>query len=255
MDCGGIERVFAVESVSDNEMVRAQRQLPRTRPRTTEVLDMRHPIPAIHSLPIGTEVEFWSRVERHADDECWPWLGANAGPGTYGRLRVSGRVIGAHVISLVISTGSRPEGAFALHSCDNPPCVNPAHLRWGTPRDNITDAVLRGRHRANERITDEQVVEARRRVAAGERPVDVAADLGVSRCTVERYISGRERSSAGGPIIRERPGNRKLTPEQVRELRQRKQLGEPAERLARAFNISPRAARRVASGESYKNVN
>jgi len=37
-------------------------------------------------------------------------------------------------------------GLWALHSCDNPGCVNPDHLRWGTELDNIKDAIARRKH-------------------------------------------------------------------------------------------------------------
>lgn len=40
-----------------------------------------------------------------------------------------------------------PDGMLAIHSCDNPRCVNPAHLRPGTHLDNTQDAIERGRHK------------------------------------------------------------------------------------------------------------
>ena len=36
-----------------------------------------------------------------------------------------------------------------LHECDNPPCINVAHLRAGTSQDNSDDMVMRGRQGTN----------------------------------------------------------------------------------------------------------
>jgi hypothetical protein len=41
--------------------------------------------------------------------------------------------------------GSIPEGMVIMHTCDNPPCVNPEHLRCGTQKENIADMVAKGR--------------------------------------------------------------------------------------------------------------
>jgi hypothetical protein len=50
-------------------------------------------------------------------------------------------------VAIAISGVLLPDGLHVLHHCDNPPCVNPAHLRLGTPKDNAEDATKRGRRR------------------------------------------------------------------------------------------------------------
>jgi hypothetical protein len=40
---------------------------------------------------------------------------------------------------------SIPDGMEVMHSCDNPPCVNPSHLSLGTTKDNAQDRELKGR--------------------------------------------------------------------------------------------------------------
>lgn len=89
--------------------------------------------------------EFWQSVERGDADSCWRWTARTAtrGYGVIGRFRTH---LLAHRLSLTAASGPAPEGKpYCLHSCDNTSCVNPAHLRWGSHRDNTDDAVLRGR--------------------------------------------------------------------------------------------------------------
>jgi len=89
--------------------------------------------------------EFWSMVERRAPSECWPWRGGRRGGAagkTYGSFHLRlGRDIGAHRMALVLTVGPAPRrGLHAAHSCHNRTCVNPAHLRWATQRENLKDS-------------------------------------------------------------------------------------------------------------------
>lgn len=91
------------------------------------------------------EIRFWEKVDCRGPDECWPWLGCVDRDG-YGRLRLNGRPIGAHRISYALARGgAMPKGLSVLHSCDTPACVNPAHLRAGTQKENMAERDAKGR--------------------------------------------------------------------------------------------------------------
>jgi uncharacterized protein (DUF433 family) len=86
------------------------------------------------------------------------------------------------------------DGLLIRHRCDNPPCVNPGHLEVGTPADNAADMVsrsrqARGSRKPTSKLTETQVTEIIRRVAAGELHRVVAADYGVSRPTISRIVN------------------------------------------------------------------
>lgn len=97
-------------------------------------------------LPVEVQSRFWERVEKHGPDDCWPWIGCKDSKG-YGSMSHGGRRRRATHISYEIDKGTPfPTGLLARHTCDNPPCVNPAHIIPGTDRENSWDMVERGRH-------------------------------------------------------------------------------------------------------------
>ena len=97
------------------------------------------------------------------ENGCLEYTGKHGHYG-YGRVHVDGKERGAHRVMACIK-GNAPldTSLFALHSCDNPPCVNPDHLRLGTPTDNVRDMFARNRialgsERRNAKLTEEEVV-------------------------------------------------------------------------------------------------
>jgi hypothetical protein len=141
---------------------------------------------------------FWSKVDQRGPEDCWLWTGAKNEHG-YGVMRPEGRRTGptvkSHRVSLTLA-GVDIEGLVVRHSCDNPPCVNPAHLSVGTKADNSADMVARGRSPRGSRsgaskLTESQVVEIRARCAAGQLHRVVAADYGVSRVTITNIATGK----------------------------------------------------------------
>ena len=81
------------------------------------------------------EQRFWTYVQKTPD--CWIWTGPTRGKKSpYGRFQVDGEKVAAHRFSYELHVGPIPEGLYLDHTCHNPPCVNPAHLRPVTSKQN-----------------------------------------------------------------------------------------------------------------------
>ena len=81
---------------------------------------------------------------KNKDTECIEWAGNKNYKG-YGRFKYNNVFYTAHRFICEIYHGP-PGDKHALHSCDNPSCVNPDHLRWGTNMDNVIDKMSKNRH-------------------------------------------------------------------------------------------------------------
>jgi hypothetical protein len=97
--------------------------------------------------PEQNEARFWSYVDRRGPDECWPWLGATRSGG-YGQINIGGRIQSALIAAWEFHHKHPfPQGAYGLHQCNNPPCVNPHHCQPGTQAENIQTSVRIKTHR------------------------------------------------------------------------------------------------------------
>lgn len=140
------------------------------------------------------ERRFWSNIDMTGGPAaCWPWTGSRRDAG-YGRLGIRTRTAQVTHLALEFAGHPRPQELFAIHSCDNPPCVNPAHLRWGTQLENMADKIARGHDTAGERngsaILGVEEVRAIRAAYSrgGVTQYELAEDFGVSQSTVGQIV-------------------------------------------------------------------
>ena len=156
------------------------------------------------------ETRFWAKVDKRGPDECWPWTAATNENG-YGVIRPAGKRTGptvkAHRVSAELA-GMDIDGLDVLHSCDNPPCVNPAHLRPGMDADNVADKMARNRQSkgsgiGTSKLTEAAVIEIRAALAAGETHLDIAERFGVSRPTVTFISTGKTWRHVTPPCARD----------------------------------------------------
>ncbi len=142
---------------------------------------------------------FWAKVDQSGD--CWLWTAGRTSTG-YGTFRVSvapRRTEQAHRFSWELTHGPVPTGLLVCHRCDNPPCVNPAHLFLGTHADNSADMDTKGRRvsmvgETNRwaKLTDGDVREIRRLLAEGSLSQRrIGERFGVTQGTVGNIKWGR----------------------------------------------------------------
>jgi hypothetical protein len=145
------------------------------------------------------EERFWSKVDKSGGpDACWPWK-AFKHPKGYGHFAIGGgRIKRAHRLAWELSSGEITNGLYVCHKCDNPACVNPAHLFLGTNQDNIADAENKGRSilkaqkgdkHPRHKLTEEQVKHLRMLYAEGPvNYVELAKQYGVTRSAIEHAV-------------------------------------------------------------------
>lgn len=129
---------------------------------------------------------------------CWEFGGSLFDSG-YGQIRFNGKKQKAHRVAWQVWRGNIPDRMCICHICDNPKCINPAHLFLGTHLDNAEDKVNKGRstkgmlvgeNNPGAKLTAQEVATIKRRVLAGERQDALAKEFAVSQGEISNIKCG-----------------------------------------------------------------
>lgn len=180
---------------------------------------------------------------------CWEWMGAPRGDG-YPCTSIGGCTVSLCRYSFEIFKGPVPEGLHVLHTCDNPPCVNPEHLFLGTHRENMEDMVHKGRH-GRAKLSPGQVEEIIGKIREGGTRKGLAREYGVALSTIQNVLNGK----TWGWLDTEPPGAlphpQILTAEDVEEIRGL--LGRmPYTQIALKFGVSRRCIYDIRMGKTWR---
>lgn len=149
-------------------------------------------------MSMKLEERFLSKVDK--TEECWLWTAALSHNG-YGRMRVGKKIVRATHISMALYHPDLAPGEVVMHSCDNPICVNPSHLSWGTQMENIADRDSKNRQAKGEKNGASKItadIAQNIRVRYAEKKVtqkELAALYGISQRSVSYIVNGKTWSS------------------------------------------------------------
>lgn len=132
---------------------------------------------------------------------CYVWTGQKSVYG-YGRMSLTRentkRSVAVHRVAAALFLDvPLNDPRLVLHSCDNPACWNPQHLRPGTAADNAQDRAKRNRaaigSRSGKAKLDEATVrEIRIRARAGAVKLRLAREYGISNSQIYTICSGKQ---------------------------------------------------------------
>lgn len=209
------------------------------------------------------EETFYNRVNKDGaqilDTPCWEWTGWKRRKyGVFNDYKEDGTrtTISSHRWLWEQENGPIPPGSHLCHRCDNEPCVRPSHMFLGSRVNNMRDMLSKGRKKTT--LTNDQVVEARRRAALGESVHSINRDFRVNTDTLARAIRG-----ISFPHLEEPPVENVsfakfdqhgvLTEQQVKEIKTalEKPYWGQQKALAKKYGVTPSAISNIRRGITY----
>lgn len=212
----------------------------------------------------------WSKIDVRSENECWVWQGAKTTAG-YGVIRINYILKYAHRLTWMLHYKSDiPKKGQICHTCDNPPCCNPAHLFLGSQADNMKDAANKGRikekvHRGITHHTThlkEKDIRKIRHLGQTDIPhQEIGNYFGISRMSVNDIIHKRTWQHIDPEYKPPKSKSKgvthpfaKLTEDNVREIRQLSNEGYSPRAIATIFGVSRGTIEPILKGETWKHV-
>lgn len=215
---------------------------------------------------------FISSVEIDSNG-CWVWNDLHCAQG-YGKIRFwFAKLVGnykAHRLSFRMFKGKIKEGYLICHHCDNPPCVNPAHLYQGTHTDNNRDTVKRNRRK--DKYGDEHhsylhpelcATKAKGNHGSVTHPESFSSLItkdGRNRCEIMKKCAARgeknglrkhpEKIAKGSKV-----GSSKMTEQKILKMRKMYETGEYThQKLADIFGIFRGNAQKIINRVTWRSI-
>jgi hypothetical protein len=203
---------------------------------------------------------FWSHVNIKNENECWEWTGYKDKKG-YGRININSKMIGTHRFSYLIYNKIIPDGMLILHSCNNPSCVNPTHLRAGTNKDNAQDSLLAGTSRSlhqngekntSSKITENQAIKIIELYNSGVLLKDISEMFNIQVPAIQRIATGKRWSHIKNNPNKGRMYKLREEGENIRKLYATGQY--TYKTLGNLYNVSDEEIRLVVTNQRRKSL-
>lgn len=212
----------------------------------------------------------WSKVLVTTPDSCWVWQ-ASTYKGTglpYGQFSLNGQGLPAHRALFEHLSGRKLDRwELVCHTCDNPPCCNPAHLFLGTPLDNVEDMrrkkrfpIKRGSECNLSKLTEQTVLEIRQ-LCLSVPLKELAERFDVSLATISYMLSGKTWKHLGPvegwkkrQIAQLGRARIRLKEDDVREIRRLASTGVSQKSICSQYGLTSASISQIVNRKQWKDV-
>jgi hypothetical protein len=211
---------------------------------------------------------FWDRVNQNSvpqENGCILFIGSKDDCG-YARISKDGKLVRVHREVWKKHNPDKEITGVIMHSCDNPSCINPAHLSHGTQADNIADMVAKGRrvvlkgsNQRDAKLHESQIPEIRNMLLSGKSPEKIAPLYKVTPAAIRSIAQGKTwthvpmEDGSSGVNFRITPKPR-LALHYIPLIRKMIENGTSCVEIARIYNVSEDAIYDVKHNRSWSHV-
>lgn len=221
-------------------------------------------------IPLLERFERYLPLALH-DNQCWEWGGSRLKAG-YGKILgppPAHKTLLAHRVAWESHNAEPiPPGLMICHACDNPCCVNPAHLFLGSHLDNMADKARKGRAPTQggaaaprAKLAEPDILAIRQAGAAGIAQASIASCFGITRSNVSAILRGRswKQLPLSDHIRADRPKGSshrgsKLTEADVLVIRKLSADGLLRKQLAFLYGVTPENISAIVHRKTWRHI-